>query len=90
MKLWNAMLIALSTYSRVPVPRADWTQENRRYALCFFPLVGVLVAAAELIWAALCRSRKSFIITPPINSCNADLAELVTIRERIVSADSAN
>ena len=50
MKLWNAMLIALSTYSRVPVPRADWTGENRRYALCFFPLVGVLVAVAELVW----------------------------------------
>ena len=62
MKLWNALLIALSTYSRVPVPRADWTQENRRYALCFFPLVGVLVAAAELIWAALCRSRVSGVL----------------------------
>ena len=50
MKLWNAMLIALSTYSRVPVPRADWTGENRRYALCFFPLVGVIIAVAELVW----------------------------------------
>lgn len=50
MKLWNALLIALSTYTRVPVPRADWTQENRRYALCFFPLAGIIIAAAEFVW----------------------------------------
>ena len=61
MKLWNALLIALSTYSRVPVPRADWTQENRRYALCFFPLAGVVIAAAEFVWWRLWWGRWSFL-----------------------------
>lgn len=37
-------------YSRIPVPRVEWREENRRFALCFFPLVGAVLAAAELAW----------------------------------------
>ena len=37
-------------YSRIPVPRVSWTEENRRYALCFFPLVGAAVGGAEILW----------------------------------------
>ncbi len=39
--LTHALLICLSTYTRLPVPRATWTAENQRYALCFLPLAGL-------------------------------------------------
>lgn len=41
--LWNSMVIALSMYSRIPVPFVEWKEEGMKYALCFFPLVGVVL-----------------------------------------------
>ena len=54
MRLMNAFVIAFSTYSRIPMPRAAWSEENRRYAMCFFPLVGVAVGLLLWGWLALC------------------------------------
>lgn len=42
MKWFRSLAIAFSMYSSIPMPRVDWNQENMRYALCFFPLVGVV------------------------------------------------
>ena len=53
MRMVNAFLIAFSTYSRIPMPQADWTEENRRYAFCFFPLVGAVVGLALFLWLRL-------------------------------------
>jgi len=41
MWLLNAMIIAIAMYSKIPMPRVDWNEKNMRYAMCFFPLVGV-------------------------------------------------
>lgn len=54
MRLYQGLLIAFSTYSRLIVPRADWSQENRRYAMCFFPLIGAVIGALLWGWFALC------------------------------------
>ena len=43
--VWNSFLIAVSMYSRIPVPQADWNEKNMRYSLCFFPLIGAVIAA---------------------------------------------
>ena len=43
MRVFSSLVIAFSTYSRLPMPRVDWTDNNRRYALCFFPLIGLAV-----------------------------------------------
>lgn len=50
----RGLITAFAMFSRVPVPRVDWTEENRRYAMCFFPCVGVVVAAALALWLWLC------------------------------------
>ena len=42
MKLLGSMVIAFSMYSRIPMPRVEWTKERMKYAMCFFPLVGVV------------------------------------------------
>ena len=41
----KALLIAFSMYSRLPVPDFIWEEEDRKKAMCFFPLVGVLAGA---------------------------------------------
>ena len=43
----RSVLRAFSIYSRIPVPRADWNGENMRYAICFLPLVGAVIGAAQ-------------------------------------------
>ncbi len=50
----NGLLIAFASYSRIPVPTIAWTAENRRFSMCFFPLVGAVVGAAAALWLWLC------------------------------------
>ena len=56
MRLFESLLIALSTYSAVPVPQLDWNEKNMRYAICFFPAVGILCGAALWLWAVLAQA----------------------------------
>lgn len=45
MNLIGSFVIACAMYSRIPMPRMEWTGRRMRYALCFFPFVGVVIAA---------------------------------------------
>ena len=54
MPVLRSLLIAFSTYSRIPVPQVEWTEENRRYAMCFFPLIGAVLGLILWGWLALC------------------------------------
>ena len=54
MRMIRSLLIAFSTYSRIPVPQVEWTEENRRYSMCFFPLVGLVTGLVLWGWLALC------------------------------------
>ena len=53
---WQTIWVALSMYSRLPVPRAEWNSKNMRYALCALPLVGVFSGALLWLWDWLCRA----------------------------------
>lgn len=46
--LLGSFTIAWSMYSRVPMPQIQWTRERMRYAMCFFPLIGVFTGGAVL------------------------------------------
>ncbi len=46
----NALWIALSMYSRLPVPRVEWSDAGMRYALCWFPVVGWVQGACMALW----------------------------------------
>ena len=50
----RSLILAFATYSRIPMPRVEWSAENRKYAMCFFPLVGMAVGAALWLWLMLC------------------------------------
>lgn len=53
MALLKSLVIAFSTYSKIPMPKIDWSAENQRYAVCFFPCIGVIIGALWLGWMYL-------------------------------------
>jgi len=55
MRVIRSFIIAFSTYSRIPMPHVEWSEENRKYAMCFFPLVGLAVGAALWLWLWACE-----------------------------------
>ena len=54
MRVIRSLCIAFSTYSRIPVPQVAWTDENRKYSMCFFPLIGAVIGLLLWGWPALC------------------------------------
>lgn len=46
--LWNSFKIAFAMFSKIPMPQAEWTEENMRYMLCFFPFVGAVAGLLTL------------------------------------------
>lgn len=46
----KSLISAFSMYSRIPMPQIEWKEENRRYALCFFPFIGAVIGGILLLW----------------------------------------
>lgn len=46
--LWNSFKIAFSMFSKIPMPQAEWTEENMKYMLCFFPFIGTAIGIVLL------------------------------------------
>lgn len=49
----NSLWIALSTYSRLPVPEAEWNEKNRSYSMAFLPVIGVVIGILIYGWFRL-------------------------------------
>lgn len=54
----HSFVIAFSMYSRIPMPQVEWKEKPMRYAMCFFPFVGLAIGIifAVLFW---CMNRLS-------------------------------
>lgn len=52
-RLWNSLNIAFSMYSRLPAAQCDWSEDNMKYVMCFFPWIGVVIGVLCLGWDAL-------------------------------------
>lgn len=50
MNIVRSFFIAFSMYSKIPMPRIDWTKESMKYFLCFFPVVGVPIGILWIMW----------------------------------------
>lgn len=60
MKSWiESVLIALSMYSALPVKCLNWTTENLRHAMVFFPLVGLLCGSGLWVVWTVCSLLKT-------------------------------
>lgn len=53
--MFKSLASAFLMYSRIPVPKVEWKEENRRFSLCFFPLIGVVIGFLMIVWYQLCR-----------------------------------
>ena len=51
--VFETIAVAFAMFSAVPVPQPVWNEKNMRYALCAFPLVGVVCGVAWFGWSAL-------------------------------------
>lgn len=50
----RSLFSAFLMYSRIPMPKVEWKEENRRYALGFFPLVGSVIGGLLILWRFIC------------------------------------
>ena len=46
--------VAFAMYSALPMPQPEWNKDNMRYAMCAFPLIGLVCAAGWWVWSAVC------------------------------------
>ncbi|MEG1049176.1 MAG: adenosylcobinamide-GDP ribazoletransferase [Oscillospiraceae bacterium] len=53
MTRFKSFVIAFSMYSKVPMPKVEWTKDTMKYAICFFPLVGLVNAGLLVGWVSL-------------------------------------
>lgn len=53
MPIFHSFVLAFSMFSRIPMPRVEWSKKNMKYMMAFFPLIGVCVAAVVIAWNAL-------------------------------------
>ena len=54
MQALRSLVLAFSSFSRIPMPCVEATEQDRRCILCFFPLVGAAVALVMALWLWMC------------------------------------
>lgn len=54
MTFLRSLACAFLMYSRIPMPQVEWKEENRRYSLALFPLVGAVIGGLLILWTYLC------------------------------------
>lgn len=52
--MFRSLCIAVAMYSKLPAPRVEWDKKSLSWALCFFPVVGLVVGALLGLWLRLC------------------------------------
>lgn len=50
----KSFIVAFSTYSKIPMPQIEWDEKSRKYSMCFFPLVGMVIGGLLLLAYAGC------------------------------------
>ena len=55
MQVIKSFFIAVSMYSKIPVPQFEWKEEDMKYIFCFFPWVGALIGGCIYFWNELCN-----------------------------------
>jgi len=50
----ETILVAFAMFSAVPLPQPEWNDKNMRYALCAFPLIGLVCGALWWGWGTAC------------------------------------
>lgn len=54
MKIVETIVVAFSMFSALPMPRVEWNEDNMRYSLCAFPLIGGVIGLLCWLWVWVC------------------------------------
>lgn len=54
MHVLKSFFIAVSLYSKIPVPQFEWNREDMKYVLCFLPWIGAVIGISLYLWNRLC------------------------------------
>jgi len=54
-QLWSSFVISFSMYSKIPMPKINWTKENMRCVMCFFPVIGAVIGGICYLWGSYGR-----------------------------------
>ncbi len=68
MNVLKSLVSAFLMYSKIPMPYIEWKEENKRYALCFFPMIGMVIGFVFLVWNLLCSKFNVGIILKSVGS----------------------
>lgn len=74
MNILGSLAIAFAMYSRIPVPQVQWSDQRMKYALCFFPAIGVVIGAALALWS---WAAVRLAVQPVVFACGAAVIPLV-------------
>lgn len=66
---WETILVAFSMFSALPMPRCDWNEKNMRYALCAFPLIGIVCGLIWWGWSVLCAALQAPLLLQAVGLC---------------------
>ncbi len=55
MSVINSFIIAFAMYSKIPMTNVEWTSKNKKYIICFFPFVGIVIGAISFGWFYICQ-----------------------------------
>lgn len=53
MNALKALVAAFSCFTRIPVPQIPWDEENMRYMMAWFPLVGAAIGGLVALWCCV-------------------------------------
>lgn len=53
---FNGLIITLDIYSKIPMPNVERSKKNMKYAICFFPIVGLVVGTLLYGWSHACTA----------------------------------
>lgn len=53
MTILRSLVMALSCFSRIPVPQIKWEEASMRYMMCFFPVIGICIGLLCWLWCLL-------------------------------------
>ena len=71
--IFQSLAIAFSMYSTIPMPQFIWRKENMNYALCFFPLIGLIIGGVLYGWFFLAQLLSLNLV---LTACGATLIPL--------------
>ena len=61
----KGFVVAFSMYSKIPMPKMEWTEKNMKYCICYFPMIGLVIGVLMNLWYRLAEYAQFGILFRP-------------------------